>query len=99
MQPLKSGGNSTVYSYDEIAIKEVAICISQLEITLINSLPNQTLYDQKALNVICELQHSNVMELLGVALLDRYSEVCYHIMPLMTCKCYNLSLAQFLYSP
>lgn len=44
----------------------------------------ETKFDKKALNIICQLSHPNIMELLGVTLLDRFSDVCFHIMPLMT---------------
>lgn len=50
----------------------------------------QAIFDKKALNIIYQLSHSNIMELQGVTLLGPYSAVCFHIMPLMTCE-YNFS--------
>jgi hypothetical protein len=47
----------------------------------------QTPFNPEVLNIIYQLNHSNVLELLGVTLLGPFSDVCFQVLPLMTCEC------------
>ena len=92
MKFLYSGGNGTVYSYGNYAIKEVKKNAAAVGNRLYSLSLSQTKYCEQILNIVREFDHPNLVRLLGVTLLGPFSQVCFLVMPLMTCESYYYNI-------